>query len=132
MNRIIQQNSSVVQTDSMNKYIEDVFNSVIELYKTVAPEMISAALGIEEISSLKGQDVMKFLGLQIDYKAVDGEERIFYDDIEDRKKRVAEVIGQSQSQDRKTRLVMHLDELQHLEGIADASPIYEWQICRNI
>lgn len=60
-------------TPFMENYIKEVFNIVSQLYKSVAPELLSEAFGIdiEEISKLNDVDVMKRLNnLKIDYQSV--------------------------------------------------------------
>ncbi len=72
-------------TPFMENYIKEVFNIVTQLYKSVAPELLSEAFGIdiEEISKLNDVDVMKRLNnLKIDYQSVttDNEKKIQYHD----------------------------------------------------
>ena len=69
----------------MNEYMEDVLETVFEIYKDIAPELISKALDIsvDEVKSLNVEQFKeKMYNLEIDYKTVDSldEKNIQYRD----------------------------------------------------
>ena len=61
-------------TPAMDEYIQLIFGKVIDLYKEVAPELVSQALGVEmnEVPSISNKEIMEKLNnMTIDYKLVD-------------------------------------------------------------
>lgn len=85
-------------TQYMQDYILEVFNIVLNLYKTTVPELISEALKIDisDVNSLNSDEVMKRLNnLQINYRVVDekDKERIWYHDLY-KQKLLAKMLGE--------------------------------------
>lgn len=86
-------------TIHMQNYIKEVFDIVIEIYKNVAPELISESLKIDakDIPTLSSQDIMEKLNnLEIDYKIVEEKEKeqIWYSDSV-KKKLMTKIAGQN-------------------------------------
>ena len=85
-------------TQYMQDYIMEVFNIVLNLYKTTVSELVSEALKIDasDVNSLTSDEVMKRLNnLQINYRVVDekDKERIWYHDLY-KQKLLAKMLGE--------------------------------------
>lgn len=82
----------------MKNYIREVLDIVIELYKDVAPELISESfkIDVKDVQTLSSQDIMEKLNnLEIDYKIVEekDKEQIWYSDSVN-EKLMAKITGQ--------------------------------------
>lgn len=103
----------VKSTPAMDEYIQLVFGKVMDLYKEVAPELVSQALGVEmnEVSSISNKEIMEKLNnMIIDYKLVDNPDDVnisYRDNI--RNNEIAKITGAHTSND-PNKLVMHLFE----------------------
>ena len=119
-------------TEYMQSYIQEVFNIVIEMYKEVAPELISSALHIsrDEVADLNSKDIMEKLNnLSINYEVVSqkDDERIWYHDTI-KQKMIAQLTGRSMNEE-PDELRLHLNELEVLEK--DSVEDIKKMRCRN-
>ncbi len=108
----------------MQDYIREVFEIVIELYKNVAPELISESFKIDlkDVPSLSSQDIMKkFNNLEIDYKIVEekDKEQIWYQDSVNQRL-MAKIIGQKfPSKSDELRLYLNEPEILDKTSVED-------------
>lgn len=105
-------------TTYMQDYIQEVFDIVIELYKEVAPELLSKALKIDfnNIEELNSKDIMKLLdNLKINYEIVENadDERIWYSDSVNQKL-LSKILGKNIPYE-SDELRLHLYEPEVLE-----------------
>ena len=102
----------------MQMYIQDVFNIVIEIYKDVAPELISNSLKIDKdkVQDLDSNDISEKLNnLSINYEVVSqkDEEKIWYHDTI-KQKIIAQLTGKIMNEE-PDELMLHLNEPEVLE-----------------
>ena len=108
----------------MQNYIREVFDIVIELYKDVAPELISESfkIDVKDIPSLSSEDIMEKLNnLKIDYKIVEekDKEQIWYSDSV-KKKLIAKIAGQNfPSKSDELRLYLNEPEILNKTSVED-------------
>ena len=108
----------------MQDYIREVFEIVIELYKNVAPELISESFKIDlkDVPSLSSQDIMKkFNNLEIDYKIVEEKDKaqIWYHDSVNQRL-MAKIIGQKfPSKSDELRLYLNEPEILDKTSVED-------------
>ena len=108
----------------MNEYMEDVLETVFEIYKDIAPELISKALDInvDEVKSLNVEQFKeKMYNLEIDYKTVDSldEKNIQYRDS----KKIGTILERYAGLiiAKKDKLTIHLNE----EGVNEIESVEE-------
>lgn len=111
------------ETIYMQDYIKEVFNIVIELYKSVAPELIAEAfeLNMDNVDKLNSQEVMKRLhDLQINYKIVEDKdkEQIWYHDLHNQRL-LAKLTGQEINESDELRMYLYEPEILQKTSVED-------------
>ncbi len=108
----------------MQNYIREVFDIVTELYKDVAPELISESfkIDVKDVLSTSSQDIMEKLNnLEINYKIVEenDKEQIWYQDSVN-EKLVAKLSGQKiPSKSDELRLYLNEPEILDKTSVED-------------